>query len=127
MTSSRVRFAATVADAAHAVAAALGTHQLQGGERYPISELLALLARQHQTLQRAVDAYPGPLAVDAAGQPDPLVKDLAGLMSSLQLLRVLYHGLDDLPASLRTNASKNLSATHLAARRVRDKARRLAR
>jgi hypothetical protein len=125
--TDRRRFAAAVADAAEAVATVLGAHQVRGTEPYPISVVLPVLIEQHRVLQEAVDACAGPLAVDAAGKQDPLIGDLAGFMSYLQLLRVLYHGLEDIPDSLRVDASRNLSAAHLAARRLRDKARRQAR
>lgn len=124
--TDRRRFAAAVADAAEAVTTVLGAHQMRGTEPYPISVVLSVLIEQHRVLQKAVDACAGPLAVDAAGKQDSFIGDLAGFMSYLQLLRVLYHGLGDIPDSLRLNASRNIAAAHLAARRVRDKARRQA-
>ncbi|WP_199439795.1 hypothetical protein [Umezawaea beigongshangensis] len=120
----RRRFAAAVADAAGAVAAVLGANPLRGSGPYPIAEVLPVLVEQHESLRAAVDGWPGPLAVDAAGREDPLVVELAGLMSCLQLLRVLHHGLDGVPAPLRVTASRHLATTHLVARRVRDRARR---
>ena len=125
--TNRRHFAATVADAADAVASALATHPVRGTEPYPISVVLPVLIEQHRVLQEAVDGCGWPLAVNAAGKQDPLIEDLGGLMSFLQLARVLYHGLEDVPDWLQVSASRNLSTVHLTARRVRDQARRQAR
>ncbi|GAA3782948.1 hypothetical protein GCM10022225_84040 [Plantactinospora mayteni] len=122
----RRRFAVAVADAAGAVVELLGAAQPRTGVPFPIAELLPPLTVRHRALQEAVDGYPGPLAVDATGRTDPLGQELAGLMSWLQLLRVLYRGLDDIPEPMRITAGRSFSAAHLAARRVRDRARRLA-
>ncbi|GIG93393.1 hypothetical protein Pen02_83290 [Plantactinospora endophytica] len=115
-----------VADAAGVAAELLGACRLRAGEPFPIAELLAPLATQHRALQEAVDGYAGPLALDATGRPDPLGGELAGLMSWLQLIGVLYRGLDDIPDPMRVQAGRTFSTAHLAARRVRDRTRRLA-
>ncbi|MGI5146807.1 hypothetical protein ACQEVC_10540 [Plantactinospora sp. CA-294935] len=122
----RRRFAADVAENAGAVAELLGAYQLRSGAPFPVAELLPPLTVRHRALQAAVDGYPGPLSVDPTGRPEPLGQELAGLMSWLQLLQVVYRGLDDIPEPLRVSAGRSLSAAHLAARRVRDRARRLA-
>ncbi|MEQ4304766.1 hypothetical protein ABNF97_25865 [Plantactinospora sp. B6F1] len=122
----RRRLAAAVAEAAGAVVELLGAYPVRAGTPVPVAELLPPLAARHRALQEAVDGYPGPLAVDPAGRPDPLGGELAGLMSWLQLLGVLYRGLDDIPESMRITAGRSFAAAHLAARRVRDRARRLA-
>ncbi|MFY1688618.1 hypothetical protein [Plantactinospora sp. WMMB782] len=122
----RRRFAAVVSAAAEAVAELLGRHQVRPGTPVPLAELLPELAARHRALQTAVDGYAGPLAVDPAGRPEPLGQELAGLMSWLQLLTVQYRGLVDIPEPLRVGAGRSFSAAHLAARRVRDRARRLA-
>jgi hypothetical protein len=122
----RRRFAATVAEAAGAVAAVLGANPPRGSGPYPVAAVLPVLVEQHESLRAAVDAWRGPLAVDATGAEDPLAVELAGFMSCLQLLRVLHHGLDDVPDPVRVTASRHLSTTHLVARRVRDRARRRA-
>ncbi|AVT34003.1 hypothetical protein C6361_36325 [Plantactinospora sp. BC1] len=121
----RRRFAAAVAEAAGEVVELLGAYQIRPGVPFPVAELLPLLTARQHALQVAVDGYPGPLAVDPAGRPDPLGGELAGLMSWLQLLRVLYRGLDDVPEPLRIAAGRSFAAAHLAARRVRDRTRRL--
>ena len=73
---------------------------------------------------RAVAALDRPLVVGTPTRTEPLGVDLAGLMSFLQLVAVLYHGLDTVPLVLAVSAGRNLSATQLIARRVRDRARR---
>ncbi|MET0136245.1 MAG: hypothetical protein ABW215_21895 [Kibdelosporangium sp.] len=112
-------FATAVAEAAEAVATLLGANQIRGTGRYPLGEVLPGLNRQLRILQEAVDGFAGPLPADLAAE-------LAAFMSHLQLLRVLYHGIEDFPDSLRVNASRDIAGTNLAARRVRDRARRLA-
>ncbi|MQA86810.1 MAG: hypothetical protein GEV03_19810 [Streptosporangiales bacterium] len=81
----------------------------------------ARLAEHHATLQGAVQAYPLALAVDTDGRPDRLGSELAGLMGYLQHVLVLYHNLADIPDHMRAQANRDLSATHLRARRVRDR------
>jgi hypothetical protein len=121
----RRRFAAAVADAAGAVADILGEHQVRGNQPYPIGEVLPGLIEQHERLRDAVEMTPGPIIVDSAtGKQDALAWDLGGLMSYLQLTRVVYRGLEVIPDWLKVTASRNISAMHLTARRVRDVARR---
>lgn len=124
----RRRFAVAVAEAADAVAIVLSDHPVRGRQPYAIAEVLPQLITQHDRLQQAVEAAPAPLIVDREnGKQDGLTWELGGLMSYLQLTRVVYRGLDEIPVWLSVTASRNLSALHLTARRVRDKARREAR
>jgi len=67
---------------------------------YPLAEVSRQLAGHHGALQRAVEAYPLAMAIDADGRPDKLGAELAELVSF-----------------------RELSATHLRARRLRDRAR----
>jgi hypothetical protein len=124
--TDRARLAAAVGDAASVVADLLAAHPLRGGEPYPIGAVLPPLAEQHRRLQAAVEALPGPFAVDAAGRQDQLVTDLGGLMMYLQLVQVAYRGLDVVPEPLRGDFGRVLPLIHLVARRVRDRSRRLA-
>ncbi|SDP94299.1 hypothetical protein [Lentzea jiangxiensis] len=126
-TESEQLFSRAVADAAEAIAETLGAHPPRGNQPYPISEVLPVLVRSHLALQQALEQHPGSVAVTAEGKENPLGGELAGLMSYLQLLSVLYRGLDEFPDWMKVNASRNLSAVSLAARRVRDRARRLMR
>ncbi|HZA16776.1 MAG TPA: hypothetical protein VE645_07750 [Pseudonocardiaceae bacterium] len=82
------------------------------------------LAEHHAALQRAVQAYPLALAVDTDDRPDKLGSELAGLMGYVQYVLVLYHNLADVPDHMRAQAHRDLSATHLRARHVRDRGRR---
>jgi hypothetical protein len=107
-----------VGRAAGAVAAVLAEHPPRARGHYPIATVLDELIRQHEVLRTAVDAHPAPPGLH------PLGAELAALMSLLQLLRVLYLRLDDIPDAMRVTAARNLASTHLAARRVRDRARR---
>ncbi len=118
----RRALAGAAAASADAVATALAAHQLRGSEPFSVTGLLPVLDEHHRRLGEAVHGFPGPLAVDAAGRPDPLAEDLVGLLSHLQMVVALFHGLDEIPDSLRVSASRSLSATHLIARRVRDRA-----
>jgi hypothetical protein len=117
--NSRDQLAGAVAAAASAVADVLGTHQLRPGVPYPIAEVLPVLIEQHRNLQELTDAWSGPLAVDENGKPDPLAGELAGFISYLQLFRVLYRGLDEIPDALRVTAGRNLATLYQAARKLR--------
>jgi hypothetical protein len=95
----------------------LAEHPTRAGAPYPIAAVLDELIRRHEALRAAVDAHPGPPGLH------PLGAEVAALMSLLQLLRVLYLRLDHLPDAMRVAAGRTLATTHLAARRVRDRAR----
>jgi hypothetical protein len=125
--ADRRRLAATVAGAADAVVSVLAAHPMRGSGPYPAGDVLAVLLGQQRILLEAVDGWEGPLAVTADGRPEPLAGELALFMSYLQLSCVLYRGLSDIPASMRADAARHLSTIHLAARRLRDRARRAAR
>ena len=127
MSSQRSHFIAAATQAAEQVASILGAHPLRAQRPYEIGSVLSSLIERHDALQRAVAQLPMPIAVDADGRPDQFGAELAELMSYLQLLRVLYHGLDDIPDHMRVAANRYLSATHLTARRVRDRGHRLVR
>ena len=65
------------------------------------------------------------MVLDARGKVDAFGVDVAGLMSFLQLVEVLYRGLEVVPAGMGVAAGRNLSATHLIARKVRDRGLRM--
>ena len=111
-------FTDTVTAAASAVAEALDAHRPRGGEPYPSGAVLPVVAEQHEVLLVAVAGCAEPL-------PDPLGAELAGLMSYLQLLRVRYHRLAEVPAKQAIFAGRAVTATHVEARRVRDRAKRM--
>jgi len=111
-------FPAAVAAAASAVADVLDGHRPRGGGAYPIGAVLPVLVEQHDVLRAAVDAVPEPL-------PEPLAAELAGLMSYLQLLRVRYHRLTTIAPEHAVFATRAITATHVEARRVRDRAKRM--
>jgi hypothetical protein len=115
-------FVGAVGEAAGRVADVLGDAPLVPGEAYPLPVVLRRLTEEHDALLRLVEAYTLAVGLTEDGRADRLGTELAGLMSYLQLIRTLYHGLGDIPDSMRTNANRNLSATHLTARRVRDHA-----
>jgi hypothetical protein len=117
-----VEFVQAVGEAAGRVAAVLGDAPLVPGEAYPLAFVVRRLTEEHDVLLRLVDAYPDAVGRTEDGRADRLGAELAVLMSYLQLVRTLYHWLDDVPDALLTNAGRNLSATHLTARKVRDHA-----
>lgn len=125
--TDRRRLADAVGEAADAIAAVLAAHPMRGSGPYPVGEVLPVLIEWQRVLLELVDGWRGPLAVTAEGRPDPLADDLALFMSYLQLSCVLYRGLTDIPAPMRADAARHLSTVHLAARRLRDRARRAAR
>jgi hypothetical protein len=122
--TDRRALAAAVRDAASAVADLLAAHPLRAGAPYRIGAVLPGLAEEHRRLQAIVAGLPGPFAVDARGRQDGLVSDLGGLMMYLQLVQVVYRGLDELPAAMQPDAGRIIPLIHLTARRVRDAARR---
>ncbi len=124
MDNARAHLAAAVAGAARQIAAVLDQNPIRGNGPYPMTEVHRQLAEHHAVLQRAVQAYPLALAVGTDGRPDKLGAELAGLMSYLQHLLVLYHNLTDVPDHMRAQAHRDLSATHLRARHVRDRGHR---
>jgi hypothetical protein len=122
MQEPHAQFVQAVGEAAGRVADVLGDAPLVLGEAYPVAVVVERLTAEHDALLRLVDAYSEAVGVTEEGHADRLGAELAGLMSYLQLIRTLYHELDDVPESLRTNANRNLSAAHLMARKVRDHA-----
>jgi len=102
----------------------LSANPLRAGQRYPLQAVLPVVGACHDRLQALVAAHAGPVAASPDGTADAFGAELAGLMSHLQGVRVLYHGLDDIPEGMRAAAGRSLSALHLAARRVLDAARR---
>jgi hypothetical protein len=76
-------------------------------------------------LREAVRSLGGPVVLDEKGRVDQFGVDVAGLMSFLQLVEVLYQGLESVPPTMAVAAGRNLSATHLIARKVRDRGVRL--
>lgn len=120
MDNARAQLVAAVADAARQIAAVLDQNPVRGTGPYPLAEVHRQLTEHHAALQRAVQAYPRALAVDTDGRPDKLGSELAGLMGYVQHVLVLYHNLADVPDHMRVQAHRDLSATHLRARHVRD-------
>lgn len=119
--NGRAQLAAEAVEIARQVAVVLDQNPPGGKGPYPLADVLRQLAEQHAALRTAVLAYPLSLAVDADGRPDKLGAELAGLMGYLQHVLVLYHGLADVPDQMRAQANRDLSATHLRARRFRDR------
>jgi hypothetical protein len=117
-------FLNTVADAAGRVAETFQALPFRADRPYDPRPVAAVAAAELAVLGDLVAALDRPLVVDTPAKAEPLGVDLAGLMSFLQLVAVLYHGLDSVPPVLAVSAGRNLSATHLIARRVRDRARR---
>jgi hypothetical protein len=124
MDNARAQLAAAVADAASRIAAVLDQNPVRGKDPYPLTEVHRQLAEHHAALQCAVRAYPLALAVNTDGRPDKLGSELAGLMSYVQHVLVLYHNLADVPDHMRAQTHRDLSAIHLRARRVRDRGHR---
>ncbi|WP_329791972.1 hypothetical protein V1227_08550 [Lentzea sp. DG1S-22] len=120
MNGDRTQLVKVITEAAAEVAAVLDRHPVSGTGSYPLAEVVTSLAKQHDVLREAVEQHPHPLSADVAGKPDRLGVDLAALMGYLEHIRVLYHRLDDLPSHLRAQAHRDLSATHLRARKLRD-------
>lgn len=119
-------FLAVVAESAGRVAETFQSLPFRADRPYDPRPVATVAARELAVLGDAVAALDRPLVVGtvgAASKTEPLGVDVAGLMSFLQLVAVLYHGLDAVPPVLTVSAGRNLSATQLIARRVRDRAR----
>ena len=119
MNDVRAQLVTAAAATASRIAAVLDQNPVRGAGPFPIGEVHRALAEQQAELQRAVRDHPQPLSVDGGGRPDKLGSELAALMGYLQHVLVFYHGLDDLPGHMRTQAHRDLSATHQRARKVR--------
>ena len=109
---------------AERVAAAFAAQPYRPGQPYDPRPLLAVLTTEQAILQEAVDRLDAPLTVTPDGRPDDFGAELASLMGYLQLLRMRFHGLEDLPDHMRVAAGRYLSTTHLTARRVITASRR---
>jgi len=117
-------FLETVAASAGRVADTFQSLPFRAGRAYDPRPVAAVAAEELAVMAAAVAALDRPLVVDTPTKTEPLGVDLAGLMSFLQLVAVLYHGLETVPPVLTVSAGRNLSATQLIARRVRDRARK---
>jgi hypothetical protein len=117
-------FLTSVAESAARIADTFQAAPFRADRPYDPRRVAAVAAEELAALRRTVAALDGPLVVDTPTKAEPLGVDVAGLMSFLQLAEVLYHGLDSVPPVLAVAAGRNLSATQLIARRVRDRARR---
>ena len=117
-------FLAAVADSAGRVADTFQALPFRADRPYDPRPVAAVAAEELAVLCGVVASLDRPLVVDTPTKAEPLGVDLAGLMSFLQLVAVLYHGLDAVPPVLTVSAGRNLSATQLIARRVRDRARK---
>ena len=120
-------FLKTVAASAGRVAETFQALPFRADRPYDPRPVAATAATELAILRAAVAGLDGPLVLDAVtrhAKTEPLGVDVAGLMSFLQLIEVLYHGLDTVPPVMTVAAGRNLSATQLIARRVRDRARK---
>lgn len=117
-------FLTTVAESAGRVADTFQSLPFRADRPYDPRPVATVAAEELAVLCGVVAALDRPLVVDSPTKAEPLGVDLAGLMSFLQLVAVLYHGLETVPPVLTVSAGRNLSATHLIARRVRDRARK---
>lgn len=117
-------FLTTVAESAGRVADTFQSLPFRADRPYDPRPVATVAAEELAVLCAAVASLDRPLVVDTPTRAEPLGVDLAGLMSFLQLVAVLYHGLESVPAVLTVSAGRNLSATQLIARRVRDRARK---
>jgi len=117
-------FLKTVSESAGRVADTFQALPFRADAPYDPRPVASVAAAELAVLRAAVAALDGPLVVAGPARTEPLGVDLAGLMSFLQLVEVLYHGLDTVPPVLVVAAGRNLSATQLIARRVRDRARK---
>ena len=113
--------------AAALVADALAAAPFRAGEGYDPRPVVAVTEEALGMLRRAVRAREAPVVLDAQGKVDAFGVDVAGLMSFLQLVEVLYRGLEVVPATMGVAAGRNLAATHAIARKVRDRGVRLGR
>ncbi|WP_194924246.1 hypothetical protein [Catenulispora pinisilvae] len=119
-------FLTAVAESAGRVADTFQSLPFRADRPYDPRPVATVAAEELAVLCDVVAALDRPLVVDAdvPTRTEPLGVDLAGLMSFLQLVAVLYHGLETVPPVLTVSAGRNLSATQLIARRVRDRARK---
>lgn len=118
-------FGAAATRAAGLVADALAARPFQAGADYDPRPVVAAAAEALASMRTAARAAEGPLVLGPDGRPDPFGVDAAGLMSFLQLVEVLYQGLETVPAVMATAAGRNLAATHRIARKVRERGVRL--
>lgn len=116
-------FVAVATGAAGRVADVMAALPFQAGGGYDPRPVVSAAGASLAELREAARGLDGPMVLDAAGRPDPFGVDVAGLMSFLQLVEVLYHGLAAVPKSMEVAAGRNLSATFLIARKVRDRGR----
>ncbi|MEZ0115526.1 hypothetical protein ABH920_009565 [Catenulispora sp. EB89] len=117
-------FLRTVADSAGRVADTFQSLPFRADRPYDPRPVATVAAEELAVLCAVVAALDRPLVIGTPTKTEPLGVDLAGLMSFLQLVAVLYHGLETVPPVLTVSAGRNLSATQLIARRVRDRARK---
>jgi hypothetical protein len=117
-------FLKTVAESAGRVADTFQSLPFGADRPYDPRPVATVAAEELAVLCDVVGSLDRPLVVDTPARTEPLGVDLAGLMSFLQLVAVLYHGLETVPPVLTVSAGRNLSATQLIARRVRDRARK---
>ena len=117
-------FLETVAASAGRIADTFQSLPFRAGRPYDPRPVATAAAEELAVLCEVVASLDRPLVVGTPTKAEPLGVDLAGLMSFLQLVAVLYHGLDTVPPVLTVSAGRNLSATQLIARRVRDRARK---
>ncbi|GAA2050910.1 hypothetical protein GCM10009839_67070 [Catenulispora yoronensis] len=120
-------FLKTVAESAGRVAEAFQALPFRADRPYDPRPVAATAAAELRVLRTAVSALGGPLVLDVPtrqAKTEPLGVDVAGLMSFLQLVEALYHGLEVIPPVMTVATGRNLSATQVIARRVRDRARK---
>jgi hypothetical protein len=100
-----------IAESARRVAALLDAHPVRGSGAYALGEVVRGLEVELGVMREAVAGVAGPLG-EQAGQ-------VALLMMCMQHFVVLFHGMDELPDSMRAQARRELATAHQTARRLR--------
>jgi hypothetical protein len=100
-----------IAESAGRVAALLEAHPVRGSGTYPLGEVVRGLEVELGALREAVAEVSGPLGETAA--------QVALLMMCMQHFVVLFHGVEELPDSMRAQARRELATAHQTARRLR--------
>ncbi|WP_273942833.1 hypothetical protein [Kutzneria chonburiensis] len=103
--------AGAIAGAARRVAVLLDGHPVRGSGGYPLGEVVRGLERELDVLREAVAGSAGPLGEKA--------EPVALLMMCMQHFVVLFHGVEELPDSMRAQARRELATAHQTARRLR--------
>ena len=100
-----------IAESARRVAELLDAHPVRGSGAYPLAEVVQGLEAELDALREAVAGISGPLGERA--------EPVALLMMCMQHFVVLFHGVEELPDSMRAQARRELATAHQTARRLR--------